>query len=386
MSLIKAYKGDRMEYIVAGRPAWIGLGNALGFWSLYRLKSQVRILVVPLKAFFYYGNYDNLNQPPQFDLLLGANVWGTVKSLSIESLSVPTSEIIYTPSLNYIQLCLVNTGKGTPFISAIELRPLNNTAYATYSTISVLTRFMRCNLGSNTDVEYRYKYDDDDRIWLPYELSSDWRRLSTSFNNDDLYQNDYKLPAIVMSTAVTPVNESAPLQFHWDADNVNDEYYYYLHFNEVEKLAGKETRTFIITLNGDTFNGPDISGYQVVETIYSTAPVTGVKRYQISLSKTENSTLPPILNAIEIYKVKDFSQLETQQGDVDAMTNIKKYYGVARNWQGDPCAPVSYMWEGLNCSIDDNNIPRITFLDLSSSGLTGKITSSISKLTMLQHL
>ncbi|KAK2355899.1 putative pentatricopeptide repeat-containing protein [Trifolium repens] len=32
-----------------------------------------------IKAYFYYGNYDNLNQPPQFDLLLGANVWDTLK-------------------------------------------------------------------------------------------------------------------------------------------------------------------------------------------------------------------------------------------------------------------------------------------------------------------
>ena len=44
------------------------------------------------------------------------------------------------------------------------------------------------------------------------------------------------------------------------------------------------------------------------------------------------------------------------------MTSIKNTYGVARNWQGDPCAPVNYMWEGLNCSIDGNNIPRITSL------------------------
>ncbi|MCH91108.1 receptor-like protein kinase, partial [Trifolium medium] len=43
------------------------------------------------------------------------------------------------------------------------------------------------------------------------------------------------------------------------------------------------------------------------------------------------------------------------------------------------------MWEGLNCSIDGNNISRITSLDLSSSGLIGQIASSISKLTMLQY-
>jgi len=47
---------------------------------------------------------------------------------------------------------------------------------------------------------------------------------------------------------------------------------------------------------------------------------------------------------------------------VDTITNIKDAYGVAKNWQGDPCGPVKYMWEGLNCSIDGYSIPRITSL------------------------
>ncbi|WJX86284.1 hypothetical protein P8452_68613 [Trifolium repens] len=339
-----------------------------------------------IRASFYYGNYDNLNKPPQFDLHLGANVWDTVKmDVSVSQFTI--NEIIYTPSLDYIQPCLVNIGKGTPFISAIELRPMNNTAYVTYSPKSILSIMERYDLGK-ADLQYRYKYDAYDRFWLPYELSSDWIRLSISLDNDDLFQNDYKPPAIVMSTAVTPVDASAPLQFHWDADNENDQYYLYLHFSEVQKRARQlnETREFNITVNNKFWYGPVVPGYQSSYTVFSTTPLIGAKRYQISLSKTGDSTLPPILNAIEIYKVIDFSQSETQQDDVDTITNIKNVYGVARNWQGDPCGPVNYMWKGLNCSIDGNNISRITSLNLSSSELTGNIAHSISKLTMLQYL
>ncbi|GAU42242.1 hypothetical protein TSUD_351520 [Trifolium subterraneum] len=337
-----------------------------------------------IRATFFYGNYDGLNKPPQFDLHLGTNVWDTVKLFSNElpfDEEAKYKEIIYTASLDYIyiQLCLVNTGKGTPFISAIELRPLNNEAYVLFSELSTFSRY---DLGSNR--EYRYKDDVYDRIWEPYELSSDWRQLNASLNNDELVQNIYKPPAIVMSTAVTPVNASAPLQFHWDADNVNDQYYICLHYTEVEKLAGNETRAFNITLNGDFWYGPVIPKYREAHTLITTISNTGSN--QISLLKTEMSTLPPILNAIEIYKRIDFSQSETLQDDVIAMTNINNAYGVARNWQGDPCFPVNYMWEGLNCSIDGNNISRITSLDLSSSELTGNVASSISKLTMLQHL
>jgi len=104
-----------------------------------------------IRATFHYGNYDNLNKPPQFDLYFGVNVWDTV---SFTNLSLTTiKEIIYTPSQDYIQLCLVNTRNGAPFISAIELRPLNNRAYVTDSAKSVLSLFKRCDLGSLTYLE-----------------------------------------------------------------------------------------------------------------------------------------------------------------------------------------------------------------------------------------
>ncbi|XP_039684685.1 putative leucine-rich repeat receptor-like serine/threonine-protein kinase At2g19230 [Medicago truncatula] len=318
-----------------------------GVRNCYRINVNMGVQYL-IRATFLYGNYDNINEPPQFDLHFGPNVWDTVL---LSNASRPTiKEIIYIPSKDYIQPCLVKTGKGTPFISTIELRTLGNDSYIGDSKKPViLSHFMRYDLGSITNLEYRYKDDVYDRIWSPYE-SSDWRRLSTSLNNNALAQNSYKPPAIVMTTAATPVNASAPLQFHWYADSVNDQYYLYLYFNEVEKLAGNKTRAFNITLNDEFWYEPVVPAV-----IYTTTHMTGAKRYQFSLIKTENSTLPPILNAYEVYKVKQFLQPETQQDDVDTITNIKKTYGVAKNWQGDPCGPVKYIWEGLNCSVDGYN-------------------------------
>ena len=45
---------------------------------------------------------------------------------------------------------------------------------------------------------------------------------------------------------------------------------------------------------------------------------------------------------------------------VEAITDIKKLYNVTRYWQGDPCVPSKYSWDGLNCS--DDNHPRIISL------------------------
>lgn len=100
-----------------------------------------------------------------------------------------------------------------------------------------------------------------------------------------------------------------------------------------------------------------------------------------------------------------------------SIMNIKSVYKVQKgNWQGDPCAPRAYVWDGVGCSYNDSDFPRITslyvlayfylnffnqdflaitfpdytiyltFRNLSSSGLSGKIAPSLSNLTMLKSL
>ncbi|KAF7843436.1 LRR receptor-like serine/threonine-protein kinase IOS1 [Senna tora] len=334
-----------------------------------------------IRATFLYGNYDGNNEIPEFDLYVGNDLWETVKIKNV-SLDVDY-EIIHVPSLDYVYVCLVNTGSGTPFVSALELRTLNNDSYVTQ--FGSLSRFMRFDLGSITNKTYRYKDDISDRYWAPISFS-DWTQLSTTLTDNSFTPNNFSVPAVVLSTAATPVNDTASFDFYWDSDTTNDQYYVYLHFNEVELLAQNDTRSFDVFLNGKNWYGPLSPGYQMPNTLYTSSALSGEKRYLFSLSRTESSTLPPILNALEVYTLRDFSQSYTHQDDVDAITNIKRTYGVKRNWQGDPCGPVEFMWEGLNCSVDSDNIPRIISLDLSSSGLTGEIPSSISKLAMLQHL
>ena len=124
-----------------------------GMRNCYRINVSNGTLYL-IRASFLYGNYDGLNVLPQFDLHLGANLWDTVKFT--DASLIMNSELIHSPSLDYIQLCLVNTGTGTPFISAIELRTLKNDTYS-ISTQSVgsLARFLRYDLGSITNLTYR---------------------------------------------------------------------------------------------------------------------------------------------------------------------------------------------------------------------------------------
>ena len=118
-----------------------------------------------------------------------------------------------------------------------------------------------------------------------------------------------------MSTAVVPVNESDSVGIYWTTDEEKiEDFYIYLHFAELEKLEKNETRELNIYLNGTLFYGPLVPDYLSLTTIYSTKPRSG-STLQVLVNRTENSTLPPLLNALEIYTVKYLVYSETEQND-----------------------------------------------------------------------
>lgn len=98
-----------------------------------------------------YGNYDGQGKPPSFDIILEADVWDSIE-FEDES-TIVTKEIIHIPQKKFIYVCLVNKGSGTPFISAIELRPLKNSTYTTES--GSLSLFRRWDIGSRTSETFR---------------------------------------------------------------------------------------------------------------------------------------------------------------------------------------------------------------------------------------
>jgi len=114
-----------------------------------------------------------------------------------------------------------------------------------------------------------------------------------------------------MSTAVAPANDSAPLVISWQPKDETELFYVYMHFTEIQVLTTNQTRQFNIRRNGDYYFSPR---YHVVDTIYTTSAISG-KVIKYSLERTENSTLPPIISAIEIYRVIDLQKPQTLQAD-----------------------------------------------------------------------
>lgn len=105
-----------------------------------------------MRASFLYGNYDGLGKLPIFDLYFGDSLWRTV-NLTEESIDA-TIDTIYVTSNNQIQICLVNTNNGTPFISSLEFRPLPNETYMVESRSLLLQG--RFDYGTTTNKTYRF--------------------------------------------------------------------------------------------------------------------------------------------------------------------------------------------------------------------------------------
>ncbi|XP_010487696.1 PREDICTED: probable LRR receptor-like serine/threonine-protein kinase At1g07560 [Camelina sativa] len=333
-------------------------------------------------AMFTYGNYDNLNTQPKFDLYLGPNIWTTVDLQ--RNINGTREEIIHIPRSTSLQVCLVKTGTTTPLISALELRPLRNDTYIPQS--GSLKNLFRVYLTDSKDV-IRYPVDVHDRLWSPFFMPG-WRllRTSLSINTSD---NDYELPEDVVATAATPANVSSPLTISWNLETPNDLVYAYLHVAEIQSLRDNDTREFNISAGQDVSYGPVSPEELLVDTLFNTSPVKckgGTCHLQ--LIRTPKSTLPPLLNAIEAFTTVELPQSETNANDVVAIKSIETSYQLSRiSWQGDPCVPQQFLWDGLTCEYTNMSTPpRIHSLDLSSSELTGIIVPGIQNLTELQRL
>ena len=100
-----------------------------------------------VRAAFGYGDYDKLNKNPTFDLYFGVNYWTTVTIVSSSTAYV--FEIIAVCPADILQICLVNKGSGTPFISGLDLRSLTSDLYleANVTQSLVLLSFFRDTVG-----------------------------------------------------------------------------------------------------------------------------------------------------------------------------------------------------------------------------------------------
>ncbi|SPT20899.1 unnamed protein product [Triticum aestivum] len=239
-----------------------------------------------LRAMFTYGNYDGLNKTGDgslflFGLHIGVNFWDTVNLTNWNPSVTKWKEVLTIAPSNSISICLINFGSGIPFISSLELRPLQDTMYPFVNTSVSINLYGRNRFGNVPNVLTRYPTDKYDRFWVTRILPYPWIMLNTT--------------------------------------------------NIVESLPGN-----------DFFNVPSA----IMQTAWS------------------------------------------KESNYSYMKEIKKHYNLTRkNWNGDPCSPREYSWEGLTCDYSKSNQnPRIVSVNLSTSGLEGGVAVSFMNMVSLENL
>jgi len=159
---------------------------------------------------------------------------------------------------------------------------------------------------------FRYPDDIFDRKWDRYnEFETD---VNTTLNVRS--SSPFQVPEAVSRMGITPENASLPLRFYVSLDDDSDKVNVYFHFAEIQALRGNETREFDIELEED-----------IIQSAYSPTMLQSDTKYNLSphkcssglcylkLVRTPRSTLPPLISAIEAFKVVDFPYAETNPND-----------------------------------------------------------------------
>ncbi|KAE8716582.1 putative LRR receptor-like serine/threonine-protein kinase [Hibiscus syriacus] len=353
-------------------------------------KERRRYLV---RATFQYGSPGNVDAYPKFELYLDATEWATV-TIQDGSRTYVNEMIIRAPSYS-IHVCLCCATTGFPFISTLELRPSNLSMYATdFEDDFFLNVAARVNFGALTKDIVRYPDDPYDRFWesdlnrrqnFLVGAAPGTERIKTS-KNIDIGTREYP-PVKVMQTAV--VGTEGELSYRLNLKGFPANARAYAYFAEIEDLAPNETRKFrlrepyipdysnAVVNIAENANG----SYTLYEPSYMNVSLDFVLSF--TLSKVNDSTRGPLLNAIEISKYQQIAA-KTDSRDVTALDAIR-YMATESVWAnegGDPCVPSPWTW--VNCT--STPPPRITKIARSGQNLKGQIPSEINHMEGLIEL
>ncbi|XP_057854218.1 nodulation receptor kinase isoform X1 [Cryptomeria japonica] len=381
------YKGEIVLYpspVEGSQPKPIRQFSS-DFKSCYNLTTVKGDLYL-IRGSFIHGE---LYGRPLFDVSIDATVICQVNT----SVSALRNEVILTATENYVTYCLIpKRHHGAPFISQLELRPLNRELYTSKDPQKILKMLTRIDLGNNGSVSLRYPNDSFDRIWDgdPHPICGKSISSKTNFST-----SDNKVPNQVLQTAKMG---SCGKRLELLIDNENQEakdYLVILYFREVDDKVQVGERVFDIHVNGELMHSHvDILANGTEQYKLLNFEVHAVGGLNISLEGT--SKLSPICNAYEAYEIIT-KKAGTAESDVsalvilrDALLESNPKLLALQSWSGDPCLPIlengqSTSWVGVTCKSDQGR-QIVTELDLSCKNLQGQMPSSINNLVNLEKL
>ncbi|OWM89336.1 probable LRR receptor-like serine/threonine-protein kinase MEE39 [Punica granatum] len=249
-----------------------------------------------IKASFFYGNYDRRSKGPTFDLEFNGNKWATIET---SSTTIQYQEVIHTSQgSNNVSVCLVRTeDKQFPFISTLEIWPLAENMYYGMKRDLAWIKSYRYNYGADQN-KWIIGYPDDpyNRVWEPYIPSGLTQVTSTAFSME--YTSVNFPPDDAITVAVEAQDLSDPIDLQFTFPTTNNLTYIVFYFTEVSFLGENDTRYIDIYINNN-FLMTLVPKYGNCSWAWATAqPIDSLR---IQLKANENSTLPPVISAVEVY-------------------------------------------------------------------------------------
>ncbi|KAF0933677.1 hypothetical protein E2562_018906 [Oryza meyeriana var. granulata] len=343
-----------------------------------------------LRASFLYGNFDGSRVFPEFDLYVGASRWSTI--VIYDEARVVTREMVALAQSPSLSVCLANATTGQPFISALELRPLNGSLYHTaFEAAFFLGLAARVNFGAPTADPVRYPDDPYDRVWesdmarrANFLVDAALGTVRVATDKPVFVASGERPPQKVMQTAV--VGTLGALTYRLDLNGFPGSGWACSYLAEIEEDAPAAARRFKLYIPGlpevskPTVDiGENAPGkYRLYEPYYDNISLPFVLPF--AFRKTDDSARGPILNAMEIYS---YIPRLPASPDAVAMEALAARYPLPWALEGgDPCVPSPWSW--LRCSSSSDS--RVITINLSGKNLTGNIPPELAALPCLQEI
>ncbi|KAE8798115.1 putative LRR receptor-like serine/threonine-protein kinase [Hordeum vulgare] len=257
----------------------------------------------------------------------GATRWSPI--VVYDGARLVTREAVVLAQSSTVSVCLSNATNGRPFISTLELRPLNGSLYRTNGEArAFLALAARINFGAPRQIpsnsiphlflrrkfnECKYPDDPYDRIWesdmvrrANYLVDAAPDTVNVSTDKPVFVATSERPPEKVMQTAV--VGTIGRLTYRLSLNGFPGDGWAFSYFAEIEESIVPETCKFKLFILGL----PDVSKatVDVGENAPGKLRIYQPGYYNVSLpfvlsfafKKTNDSSRGPILNAFEIYK------------------------------------------------------------------------------------
>eukprot|EP00253_Pinus_taeda_P034408 PITA_34408 len=378
-----------VNYIDVGRTVDSGNASLPSYLQSLRLfpkplnKSCYKLRIAPnvrylLRVWWALGNSSDFKtSSTSFTFSIETMDMLASRNINIISDSAPiTATRILVSSGRALYICFIRTSEmSDPFVNAIQLRTLGKGMYEQAKPGTMLRAVLINSVGGNLPVSY--PQDKFDRVWdvgsstmaytdnqNRYKIISTGHRIST--NN-----TTHHPPTAVLQAAWKQllINSSVPFLFNDLGGTDGNKALLFLYFAEIEPVNTSEPRSFYITVHGER------SETITLVQMYSAVQLTFLINPTI---QAVNSTLTPILNALELYEVI-VTLRATYSQDIKAVSVIKRRFNI-KEWVSDPCFLIP--WDGVSCD-NSSSIVRISKINLSARNLTGTAPEHIGQLTAL---